>query len=98
MRPPQIGFPALVQDFFLKRLVAQRGASARTVESYRDAFELLFAFTAQHTAGIGHRPGRHRPLARALFWGADPVLMCSVSRGETHWLSVLLPIVRCAPM
>ena len=49
MRPPQIGFPTLVQDFFLNRLIAQRGASARTVESYRDAFELLFAFTAQHT-------------------------------------------------
>ena len=49
MRAPQIGFPTLVQDFFLNRLIAQRGASARTVESYRDAFELLFAFTAQHT-------------------------------------------------
>jgi site-specific recombinase XerD len=49
MRPPQIGFSTLLQDFFLKRLVAQRGASARTVESYRDAFEVLFAFTAQHT-------------------------------------------------
>lgn len=44
MRAPQIGFPQLVQDFFLRRLVAQRGASARTVESYRDAFELLFGF------------------------------------------------------
>ena len=49
MRSPQFGFPTLVQDFFLNRLIAQRGASARTVESYRDAFELLFAFTAQHT-------------------------------------------------
>jgi len=44
VRAPQIGFPQLVQDFFLRRLVAQRGASARTVESYRDAFELLFGF------------------------------------------------------
>ena len=41
MRPPQIGFPQLVQDFFLRRLVAQRGASARTIEAYRDSFELL---------------------------------------------------------
>ncbi len=40
----------------------------------------------------------HRPLARTLFWGSDPVLMCSVTRGEIRWLSVLLPIVRCAPM
>lgn len=49
MRPPQIGFAQLVQDFFLRRLVAQRGASARTVESYRDAFELLFGFIEAHT-------------------------------------------------
>jgi len=49
VRPPTISFPALVQDFFLRRLVAQRGASARTIESYRDAFELLLAFAEQHT-------------------------------------------------
>ena len=44
MRAPQIGFPQLIQDFFLLRLIQQRGVSARTVESYRDAFELLFRF------------------------------------------------------
>ena len=49
MRAPQIRFPQLVQDFFLRRLVAQRGASARTVKSYRDAFELLFGFLEQRT-------------------------------------------------
>ncbi|MGH3798542.1 MAG: site-specific integrase [Pseudonocardiaceae bacterium] len=49
MRAPQIGFSQLVQDFFLRRLIAQRGASARTVESYRDAFELLFGFVEQRT-------------------------------------------------
>ena len=49
MRAPQIAFPQLVQDFFLRRLVDQRGASARTVESYRDAFELLFGFLEQRT-------------------------------------------------
>jgi integrase/recombinase XerD len=49
VRAPQIGFSQLVQDFFLRRLIAQRGASARTVESYRDAFELLFGFAEQHT-------------------------------------------------
>ena len=26
MRPPQIGFPTLIQDFFLKRLIGQRGS------------------------------------------------------------------------
>ena len=49
MRAPQIGFAQLVQDFFLRRLVAQRGASARTVEAYRDAFELLLGFAEQRT-------------------------------------------------
>lgn len=49
MRAPRIGFPQLVQDFFLHRLVQQRGASARTVESYRDAFELLFGFVELRT-------------------------------------------------
>jgi site-specific recombinase XerD len=47
MRAPQIGFAQLVQDFFLRRLIAQRGASARTVEAYRDAFELLLGFAEQ---------------------------------------------------
>jgi integrase/recombinase XerD len=49
VRSPQITFPQLVQDFFMRRLVTQRGASARTVESYRDAFELLFSFIEQRT-------------------------------------------------
>lgn len=44
MRSVQIRFPQLVQDFFLQRLITQRGVSARTVESYRDAFELLFGY------------------------------------------------------
>jgi site-specific recombinase XerD len=49
VRAPQIGFAQLVQDFFLRRLIAQRGASARTVESYRDAFELMFGFIETRT-------------------------------------------------
>jgi integrase/recombinase XerD len=52
VRSPQIGFPQLVQDFFLRRLIAQRGASARTVEAYRDAFELLFGFAEQRTGKL----------------------------------------------
>jgi integrase/recombinase XerD len=39
----------LVQHFFLRRLIQQRGVSARTVEAYRDAFELLFGFVEQRT-------------------------------------------------
>jgi len=49
MRSPQIGFPQLVQDFFLRRLIAQRGASGRTAEACRDAFELLPGFAEQRT-------------------------------------------------
>ena len=30
MRPPQIGFPALLQSFFQQRLVTQRGAHGQT--------------------------------------------------------------------
>jgi integrase len=52
MRAPQIGFAQLVQDFFLRRLIAQRGASARTVEAYRDAFELLLGFAEQRTGKL----------------------------------------------
>ena len=50
MRAPQIGFSQLVQDFFMRRLIAQRNVSARTVESYRDAFELLLGFAERHTS------------------------------------------------
>lgn len=42
-----IGFPALLQDFFLRRLVAERGASAHTIASYRDTFELLLRYIEQ---------------------------------------------------
>jgi site-specific recombinase XerD len=49
MRPPEIAFPTLLQDFFLQRLVAQRGATAQTISSYRDAFELFLRFAEQRT-------------------------------------------------
>jgi site-specific recombinase XerD len=48
VRAAQIGFPELVQDFFLRRLITQRGASIRTVEAYRDAFELLLGYAQTH--------------------------------------------------
>jgi len=34
-------FPTLLQNFFRQRLIAQRQASVRTVESYRDTFRLF---------------------------------------------------------
>lgn len=49
MRTPTITFAALLQDFFLLRLGTQRGASARTIASYRDTFELLLRFVERHT-------------------------------------------------
>jgi len=58
VRPPQVGFAQLVQDFFVRRLIDQRGASARTVESYRDAFELLFGYIEQR---FNKQPARADP-------------------------------------
>lgn len=52
MRASQIRFDQLVQDFFMRRLIDQRGASPRTVESYRDAFELLFGYLEERL----HKP------------------------------------------
>ena len=42
-------FPALLQDFFHRRLVAQRGASAHTIASYRDTFTLFLGYAAERT-------------------------------------------------
>lgn len=55
MRAPQIGFDQLVQDYFVRRLIDQRGASPRTIESYRDAFELLFGYVEQR---LGKPPSK----------------------------------------
>jgi integrase family protein with SAM-like domain len=49
VRAAQIGFPQLLQDFFARRLIAERGASTRTVVAYREAFELLLGFVEQRT-------------------------------------------------
>ena len=42
-------FPALLQEFFHRRLIAQRGASAHTIASYRDTFTLLLGYAAERT-------------------------------------------------
>jgi integrase/recombinase XerD len=42
------GFPALLERFFIQRLMAQRRASLHTIASYRDAFRLLLQFAQQH--------------------------------------------------
>jgi integrase/recombinase XerD len=45
----EVTFPALLQDFFQRRLITERGASAHTIASYRDTFELLLRFAEQRT-------------------------------------------------
>lgn len=45
MTPPTL--PALLQAFFVDRLVRQRNASPHTVAGYRDSFRLLLRFAAQ---------------------------------------------------
>jgi integrase/recombinase XerD len=40
-------FPALVERFFTRRLIQERGASSHTVASYRDTFRLLLKFAQQ---------------------------------------------------
>jgi integrase/recombinase XerD len=47
--PAAIGFPALLQGFFQCRLVTERGASAHTIASYRDTFELLLRYVELRT-------------------------------------------------
>jgi site-specific recombinase XerD len=49
MSAPNVSFPALLQDFFQRRLVAERGVSAHTIASYRDSFELLLRYAEQRT-------------------------------------------------
>lgn len=55
--PPD--FPQLLQEFFLRRLVAQRGASRLTIATYRQGFELLLRFAQSHL----HRPPSTMSLA-----------------------------------
>ena len=49
MTSREVSFPALLQNFFHRRLVAERGASTHTIASYRDTFELLLQFLDQRT-------------------------------------------------
>src|SRR5699024_3978056 len=53
MKPAQHQFQVVVQDFFYQHLINQRGASYRTIESYRDTFRLLFCFIRDR---LGTRP------------------------------------------
>jgi integrase/recombinase XerD len=68
-------FAALLQRFFAERLIQQRNASPRTVESYRDSFRLLLRF-AQETL--------QKPPARLTLEDLDPPLItCFLNHLET---------------
>ena len=65
--PDSIGFPALLQEFFHRRLLAERGVSAHTIASYRDTFELLLRYAERQTGqtALGADARRPRRAARA---------------------------------
>jgi len=43
----EITLSALIQDFFCRRLIAQRNASSQTIAGYRDTFRLLFYYAQE---------------------------------------------------
>jgi integrase/recombinase XerD len=43
----EFSFPALLECFFMQRLMAQRQVSPHTIRSYRDTFRLLLKFTSK---------------------------------------------------
>jgi integrase/recombinase XerD len=49
MSTADITFPTLLQDFFQRRLVSERGVSAHTIASYRDSFGLLLRYAETRT-------------------------------------------------
>lgn len=63
MRAAQIEFGQLVQDFFLRRLVAQRGASARTVVERSTRFTMLVHLPREEGYGTIPRTKNGPPLA-----------------------------------
>jgi hypothetical protein len=42
-------FPALLQEFFQRHLLSERDASAHTIASYRDTFQLLLRYADKRT-------------------------------------------------
>jgi site-specific recombinase XerD len=76
MRPPEITFPVLLQDFFQRCLIAQRAVSAHTIASYRDTFELLLGYVAQQT--------RHAPSQLTLQDLDAPMVLTFLDHLETE--------------
>jgi integrase/recombinase XerD len=65
-RSQSTDFAVLLQRFFVERLIQQRNASPRTVESYRDSFRLLLSFALQTL---------HKPPATLALEDLDPALI-----------------------
>lgn len=76
MNSSSIGFPALLQTFFQQRLITERGASAQTIASYRDTFELLLRYAERST-------GRS-PSALTLNDLDAPLILAFLDHLETH--------------
>jgi site-specific recombinase XerD len=57
-----ISLPALLERFFVERLISQRQASPHTICSYRDTFRLLLLFAQRHL---------HKPPSRLAFEDID---------------------------
>ena len=51
-------FAALLQEFFVERLMQQRAVSPQTIASYRDTFR-LFLHRSGASAQATRRPGAH---------------------------------------
>jgi hypothetical protein len=49
-------FAALLEKFFIQRLMHQRQASAHTIAWYRDTFRLLLELVQRHRKVAGFRP------------------------------------------
>jgi integrase/recombinase XerD len=72
----EMSFAILLQDFFCRRLISERGASAHTVASYRDTFELLLRF-------VEEREGRS-PAALAIDDLDAPLVLAFLDHLETE--------------
>lgn len=75
MTSPGISLPTLLQDFFQRRMVAERGASAHTIASYRDTFELLLRYL--------ERRARRTPSALVLQDLDAPAILAFLDHLET---------------
>jgi site-specific recombinase XerD len=69
MTPPTLA--ALVERFFMQRLMQQRQASPHTISSYRDTFRQFLMFVQQQ---------RHRPPSRLNFEEIDARWAATSSR------------------